>query len=289
MHPATATQPGILMRILHFAPVRFGLLYVILFYLYLAGFFYRQEYAKGTWEGLWATILAGIAMLGMYGIVVHFCERRQVTELALPPAARELGLGLLMGFGLYTLCMVVLMLTGNYRIHGVNDWHVLINGLSIALATGVFEELLFRAGVFRLAEEWVGTWWALAVSSVVFGFIHMDNEAANLQGVISISIWAGALLVGCYLLTRRMWLGIGLHAAWNYTQGSVYSGIVSGNAPPNGFFKSTLEGPDWLTGGSFGVEGSAVPLLVCGSVAIWIILAAKRRGHILPPPWKRKG
>ncbi|MCU0252351.1 MAG: CPBP family intramembrane metalloprotease, partial [Vicinamibacterales bacterium] len=240
-------------------------------------------------EGLWATILSGIAMLGMYGLVVHYCERRQVTELALKPAARELGLGLLMGFGLYTTCMVVLMLTGNYRIQGVTDWHVLIGGLSIALATGVFEELLFRAGVFRLAEEWFGTWLALVISSLVFGYTHMGNEAANLQGIISISIWAGALLAGCYLLTRRMWLGIGLHAAWNYTQGSVYSGIVSGNAPPNGFFKSTLQGPDWLTGGSFGVEGSAVPFLLCGSVAIWIIVAAKRRGHILPPLWKRKG
>ena len=289
MNCPTDSKPSLLQRLLHFAPVRFGLLYVILSYLYLAGYFYRQDVAKGAWEGLWATILSGIAMLGMYGLVVHFCERRQVTELALKPAPRELGLGLLMGFGLYTLCMVVLMLTGNYRIQGVHDWHVLISGLSIAVATGVFEELLFRAGVFRLAEEWFGTWWALAVSSVVFGFIHMDNEAANLQGVLSISIWAGALLVGCYLLTRRMWLGIGLHAAWNYTQGSVYSGIVSGNAPPNGFFKSTLQGPDWLTGGSFGVEGSAVPFVLCGSVAIWIIVAAKRRGHILPPPWKRKG
>lgn len=289
MNCPTDSKPSLLQRLLPFAPVRFGLLYVILSYLYLAGYFYRQDFAKGAWEGLWATILSGIAMLGMYGLVVHFCERRQVTELALKPAPRELGLGLLMGFGLYTLCMVVLMLTGNYRIQGVHDWHVLISGLSIAVATGVFEELLFRAGVFRLAEEWFGTWWALAISSVVFGFIHMDNEAANLQGVISISIWAGALLVGCYLLTRRMWLGIGLHAAWNYTQGSVYSGIVSGNAPPNGFFKSTLQGPDWLTGGSFGVEGSAVPFVLCGSVAIWIIVAAKRRGHILPPPWKRKG
>jgi uncharacterized protein len=289
MNAAFDSKPSLLQHVLHFAPVRLYLLYIILFYLYLAGFFYRQEYAKGTWEGLWATILAGIAMLGMYGLVVHFCERRQVTELALPPAARELGLGLLMGFGLYTLCMVVLMLTGSYRIHGVNDWHVLISGLSIALATGVFEELLFRAGVFRLAEEWFGTWWALLISSVVFGLTHLENDAVSLQGIISISIWAGALLVGCYLLTRRMWLGIGLHAAWNYTQGSVYSGIVSGNAPPNGFFKSTLQGPDWLTGGSFGVEGSVMPLLVCGSVAIWFIVAAKRRGHILRPLWKRNG
>ena len=227
-------------------------------------------------------------MLGMYGIVVHYYERRQVTELALKPATRELGLGLLLGFGLYTLCMAVLMLTGNYRIHGVNNRHVLISGMSIALATGVYEELFFRAGVFRLAEEWFGTWWALVISSLVFGYTHMGNEAADLQGIISISLWGGALLAGCYLLTRRLWLGIGLHAAWNYTQGSVYSGIVSGNAPPNGFFKSTPQGQEWLTGGSFGVEASALPFLVCGSVAIWMIVAAKRRGHIMPPLWKRE-
>jgi membrane protease YdiL (CAAX protease family) len=285
---ALDSNPSLLQRVLHFAPVRLYLLYLILPYLYLAGYFYRQDFAKGTWDGLWATILSCIAMLGMYGVVVHFSERREVTELALRPAARELGLGLLLGFGLYTLCMVVLMLTGSYRILGVNDWHVLISGLSIALATGVFEELLVRAGVFRLAEEWFGTWWALVISSVVFGFTHLDNDAASLQGVISISVWAGALLVGCYLLTRRMWLGIGLHAAWNYTQGSVYSGIVSGNAPPNGFFKANLQGPDWLTGGSFGVEGSVVPFVLCGIVAVWLLIAAKRRGHIMPPLWKRK-
>jgi membrane protease YdiL (CAAX protease family) len=289
LNAALDSNPGPLQRVLHFAPVRLLLLNLILPYLYLAGYFYRQDFAKGTWQGLWATILSGVAMLGIYGVMVHFCERRQVTELALRPAARELGLGLLLGFGLYTLCMVVLMLTGNYRTHGMNSWHVLVSGMSIALATGVFEELLFRAGVFRLAEEWFGTWWALAISSVVFGYTHVGNEAADLQGVIAISLWGGALLVGCYLLTRRMWLGIGLHAAWNYTQGSVYSGIVSGNAPPNGFFKSTLEGPEWLTGGRFGVEASALPLVVCGTVAIWMLVAAKRRGHIMPPPWKRKG
>jgi membrane protease YdiL (CAAX protease family) len=288
MHMSAATAPTPLQRALHFAPVRLWFLYVILSYLYLAGYFYRQDFAKGIWPGLWATTLSGIAMLGMYAIVVHFCERRQVTELALRPAARELGLGLLMGFGLYTLCMLVLMLTGNYSIHGVNAWPVLVSGMSIALATAVFEELLFRAGVFRLAEEWFGTWIALVISSLVFGYTHLGNEAGSVQGVVSISVWAGALLVGCYLLTRRVWLGIGLHAAWNYTQGSVYSGIVSGNGPSNGFFKSSLEGPDWLTGGSFGAEASVVPLLLCGAVAIWLLVAAKRRGHILAPPWRRK-
>jgi membrane protease YdiL (CAAX protease family) len=289
MSTRTDSRLDLLSRILHFAPVRLYLLYLILPYLYVAGYFYRQDLAKGTWEGLWATILSGIAMLGMYGLVVHYCERRQVTELALKPAARELGLGLLLGFGLYTLCMLVLILTGNFRIQGVNDWHVLISGLSIALATGVFEELLFRGGVFRLAEEWFGTWWALVISSLLFGYTHLSNEEATLQGVISISLGASIMLAGCYLLTRRLWLGIGLHAAWNYTQGSVYSGIVSGNAPPSGYFKSTLQGPEWLTGGSFGVEASVVAFLVCAAVGVWMIIAAKRRGHILPPLWTRRG
>lgn len=279
--------PSLWQKILHFAPTRMGLLYLILPYLYLAGFFYRQSYAQGPWAGLWATVLSGISMLALYAVVVHFTERRPVTELALKPAAKELGLGLLLGFGLYTACILVLMISGNFRITGTGDWHVLIGGMAIALATGVFEELLFRAGVFRLAEEWFGTWWALVISGVVFGYTHLGNEAASMQGVISISLWAGMLLAACYLLTRRLWLGIGLHAAWNYTQGSVYSGIVSGNAPPDGYFKSTLQGPDWLTGGSFGVEASVVAFLICSAVGIWMLIVAKRRGHFLAPPWKR--
>jgi len=59
MNCPTDSKPSLLQRLLHFAPVRFGLLYVILSYLYLAGYFYRQDFAKGAWEGLWATILSG--------------------------------------------------------------------------------------------------------------------------------------------------------------------------------------------------------------------------------------
>jgi membrane protease YdiL (CAAX protease family) len=178
---------------------------------------------------------------------------------------------------------------GNYRIVGLHEWHILLTGMATALATGVFEELLFRGGVFRLAEEWFGSWAALVISSLVFGFVHLNNEEATLQGVVSISIWAGILLAATYLLTRRLWLGIGLHAAWNYTQGTAYSGIVSGNAPPEGFVKSTLQGSEWLTGGSFGVEASVVAVAVCSTVGVLMLVKAVRRGHIMPPPWKRQG
>ena len=105
---------------------------------------------------------------------------------------------------------------------------------------------------------------------------------------MSISIWAGILLAATYVLTRRLWLGIGLHAAWNYTQGTVYSGVVSGNAPPEGLVKSTLQGSEWLTGGSFGVEASVVAVAVCSTVGVLMLVKAVRRGHVVPPLRKRK-
>ena len=105
-----------------------------------------------------------------------------MSELALPPTARELGLGLLLGFGLYSVCMVILMARGTTASMACNDWHILLTGMSIALATGVFEELLFRGGVFRLAEEWFGTWAALLISCWCSASRTCDAEGATLQG-----------------------------------------------------------------------------------------------------------
>jgi hypothetical protein len=178
------------------------------------------------------------------------------------------------------------MLLCVYRVDGVNAWQMLLPGLAAPVATGVFEELLFRAGVFRIAEKWLGSWIALVISSLVFGFVHLENDSATMQGILSISTWAGILLAATYMLTRRLWLGIGLHAAWNYTQGTVWSGIVSGNeAPAAGLVRSSMQGPDWLTGGSFGVEASLVALLVCSAVGVAMLVVAARRGNVVPPAW----
>jgi membrane protease YdiL (CAAX protease family) len=278
---------GPLLRFLRFTPVRMALLWVLLTYLYLSVYFFRATYAQGPLKGVAATLMAGAVMLIVYASVVSFIERRSVSELAPRPMARELGLGVLMGFGLYSACVLILMALGNYRIDGLQDWHVLLTGLATALATGIYEELWFRGVVFRVAQEWFGSWAALLVSSLVFGFVHWDAPGATLQGLVSISLWAGLLLSATYLLTGRLWLGIGLHAAWNYTQGTVYSGIVSGNAPPEGFVKSTLQGSEWLTGGAFGVEASLVAAAVCGTVGALMLVKAVRLGRMVPPEWKR--
>jgi membrane protease YdiL (CAAX protease family) len=285
----TEKEPGWFLRIAGFPLVFLAILYVVLTYLYLSGHFFRMSFTQGPIQGLAATAMAATMMLVVYAALVRALERREASELASPPMVRELGIGLLLGFGLYTTCILILMLLGFYRVDGINAWAILLPGLAAPLATGVFEELLFRGGVFRVVEKWCGSWIALVVSSLVFGFVHLENEGATMQGILSISIWAGILLAATYMLTRRLWLGIGLHAAWNYTQGTVWSGIVSGSdAPVPGLVRSSMQGPDWLTGGAFGVEASVVALLVCTGVGLAMLVVAARRGNVVPPPWMHR-
>jgi hypothetical protein len=70
------------------------------------------------------------------------------------------------------------------------------------------------------------------------------------------------LLGAAYLLTRRLWLAMGIHSGWNFTQGWIFSVPVSGGKAPEGLLLTTRHGPEWLTGGAFGLEASAVAMVV---------------------------
>jgi membrane protease YdiL (CAAX protease family) len=249
---------------------------------------YAQGLEKGPIPAILASVLGCALMVMVYRSLSVHIEARDVPEVAVRSMARELAVGLALGFGLYSLCIVILMALGVYRLEGFNDPQILLVGLAGPLATGFYEELLFRGGVFRLAQIWFGSWAAIVINALVFGYVHMGSDGATLQGIASITIWAGVLLAATYLLTGRLWLGIGLHCAWNYTQGAVYSGIVSGNGEMTGFARSAMKGPDYLTGGSFGVEASLVAFLVCTTTGVIMIVMAVRRGNIVRPAWAHR-
>ncbi len=231
-----------------------------------------------------AVCIAGLALYLGHG---KFIEQRDVSELAMSGMGRELGIGVIIGAGLYTGCVLVLMVLGISRIDGLNPWSYMIPAIAMALSSGIFEELLFRGVLFRSVEAWFGSWAALVVSSLVFGLAHLMNPQGTVEGALYIAVEAGMLLAAAYMLTRRLWLSMGFHAAWNYTQSGIFSGIVSGTGASQGLVKSTTDGPDILTGGSFGVESSVIALLLCTVTGVVMLVMATRRGRIIPPVWKR--
>lgn len=239
--------------------------------------------------GVGIAVGMALVVLAAYLAWARFIERRAVTELSLPGAGREWGIGALIGAGLYTGCVLLLMLLGMYRIEGLNPLAFMIPAAAMAVKSAVFEELLFRGVLLRSVEAMAGSWIAIIVSSLVFGLIHLFNPDATLAGAIYIAIEAGLLLAAAYLVTRRLWIAIGFHMAWNYVQSAVFSGIVSGSVALPGLFQARIEGPTFFTGGSFGMEQSVFALVLCTAAGVVLLVMAKRRGHLLPPPWKRGG
>lgn len=228
--------------------------------------------------------LAAIALYVAYG---KFIERREVTELSTPGIGREWATGALIGVGLYTACAVALMLLGYYKVEGFNPLVFTIPALALAIKSGVFEELIFRGVLHQSVESIFGSWAGIAAASFVFGFLHLLNPAATMTGAIYISIEAGLLLSAAYMVTRRLWICIGFHMGWNFVQEGVYSGVVSGSVGEPGLLKATIEGPTLLTGGTFGMEQSLFALVFCTTTGVILLMIAIRRGHILPPIWKR--
>jgi uncharacterized protein len=287
MTEPASPQPAQWLRIAQYPPVRLAVFGVIMFYMLGFSNNFMGQAAGNKWLQLAVVIGWSAVGFAVYSWLVRLIERRAVTELALPGMGKELGIGLLIGAGLYTASVLVLMMMGMYKIQGLNPISYMLPAIAMALSAAVTEELLFRGVLFRIVEEWLGSWISLVVSSVVFGLVHLMNPTATWTGAIFISVEAGILLGAAYMLTRRLWMSMGFHFAWNYTQSGVFSGIVSGADADPGLIKDTIAGPALLTGGQFGLEASVVAALFCTTTGVILTIMAVRRGHVVQPFWKR--
>lgn len=235
---------------------------------------------------LGATILA-VLFIATYKGYKRWIERAPDRELEFAGAGRELALGLLGGAALFSVMTGIVALLGGFEIIGLRGAGAIWSMLGLAVFSGVFKEILLRGIVFRQLEAWLGSWIALALSSALFGALHITNPGATWFSSVAIAVEAGILLGAAYMLTRRLWLAIGIHAAWNFTQGWVFSVPVSGGEAPLGLLITRRLGPDWLTGGDFGLEASVVAMVVATLAGVILLLLAIQRGELVAAPWRR--
>lgn len=299
MDPRPDSRIRLFLRILRNPFVSLLVLYNLVFYAHWSGNAYLMTFGTSAVSplilasGPLLPLVTGVFIIGnillVYWSYAHFVERRSVSELSLSCMGRELGIGLLLGFGLMTICFVIAMVLGLYRIEGIASWQNLVKGVTAGTVTTPFgEEMLFRGVMFRILEEVFGGWVALVLSSVWFGYVHSGNPGETFAGLAAIAIVYGPMLTVPLMVTRRLWMGIGLHITWNYSMGKIYSNFVSGGDPMQGFLKADFQGPEFLTGGSAGMEGSLIGVLVSVTFTLGMLILAVRRGRIVPPSWSRK-
>jgi hypothetical protein len=229
-----------------------------------------------------------LLLLAVYKFVIVRLGERPRDDLRAAGALKGLGLGLLIGTLLFGAVVGMAALLGVYRITGHGDTHELLKDLiGMTILAAFTEELLFRGILFRWIEEFGGSWAALLVTSALFGLAHIFNANATWFSSFAIAVEAGILLGGAYMLSRSLWLPMGFHAAWNFTQGFIFDVPVSGN-DEHGLVQAKLAGPALLSGGEFGLEASVIAL-VCATVAgLWLVVLAVKRGELMQPMWTRR-
>jgi uncharacterized protein len=212
-----------------------------------------------------------VAVVVSYLVGVRWIEHRHASELATQRGFAEFATGLTLGMGLFTILMVILWLLDVYHPSKWAGFAPLFDGFWFALLTAINEEIVFRGLLFRLSQKVLGVWGALALTSLLFGAAHAFNHGATVGSSGAIAVEAGILLGAAYALTQRLWLPIGLHLGWNFTEGSIFGMSVSGGSTRGSLVIGTLHGRNFVTGGSFGPEASIVAVAVSLAASLFLL------------------
>lgn len=222
---------------------------------------------------------AALSLIGFALLLWGFARTDFRLTFAPRGIAAELGAGVLLGGGLIAAGGLILLALGVYRGHDFGVGPGVLVGVMLGVGAACGEEVFFRGFLLRLLNARFGSTVAVAVLSVGFGLVHVTNGGAGWYGALAIVLSAGLLLNASYLLTGRLWLPIGIHFAWNAMQAAVFGTDVSGSGSGRGLWAGELTGPTWLSGGTMGLEGSVVVIVIGLAAGIGLTVLAVKRGR----------
>ncbi len=177
-----------------------------------------------------------------------------------------------------TLGFVILYAVGWMEIQSVAmNASLFIGFLLLFFVQSTFEEMVIRSFLLPTLSYRFNIWIGLIISSLVFAFLHFDNENSSWLSLFNIFI-AGMLLGIIYLRYQQIWAPIGLHMSWNFLQGNFYGFEVSG-MDVYSYIDSAETGPDLWTGGGFGFEGSLLATIFLSILSWWIWKQAPENFH----------
>ncbi len=251
--------------------------------------------ANGLSSGDWF-YLADRAIL-LFLLVIGFAamgyagqrQRQPVREMGLairPGWKREFALGSAIGWAGVTVCALVIALFGALVITFYTAWRqfaLIPLDLATLLVAALAEEVAFRGYAFQRLIEAINPTFATLLLSALFALIHINNPGASTASTL-VTFLAGVLFSVAYLRTRALWVGWGIHFAWNASMAVLFGLPLSGLTRFSPVIASTAIGPTWLTGFDYGPEGSAVGIVVILALVIVTIYATRNLKHQYAQP-----
>jgi CAAX protease family protein len=232
-----------------------------------------------------AALVVGVPLVYL---AVKYLWRRDCDWMRLRFSPKLFLSGLALGTILPFCALAIIYFFGEVEITGtpvrlgVEELYSIIFGsLSYVLFVALAEEIVFRGMV---AREWAVKWgWTIAavLGGIYFGALHLlpilgKASVSNILLVLVAAVAVTFLFVALYIRSGSLWLPIGFHAAWNFTLQTLIGTTMSGHDSEFGLFQTELSGPDFLTGGEFGLESSAGTIGLYAIVALLLIFWSKK-------------
>lgn len=202
-------------------------------------------------------------------------EGRRLDDYGLPwPQAfgKMFWVGAIWGLAALTVFMIALrgihaFYFGQVVLHGARLVKFAVFWAVYFVLVALFEEFFFRGYTLHTVTQMIGFWPAALLLSSAFGALHSRNPGENWAGLL------GAVAIGiffCLTLQRTgsLWFAVGFHTFWDWGQTYLYSVPDSGTTEPGHLLRPSFHGPEWLTGGSVGPEGSILCFAVIGSLCL---------------------
>ncbi len=224
----------------------------------------------------WFILLTqGVGLIGgivMLFILWRFVNKKRISEMGFKKFSPDFITGLAIGAVSIVVIFLILFFTKNIELtnslRSPDFSAYTLSYLLFFILVGFSEELTFRGYIMStLADNGNSKTVVYIVSSLVFGIAHLLNPNVAILGIVNIFL-VGLLFAYMYDKTKSLWMPIGYHITWNYFQGNVFGFPVSGTTPYGLYGIDVSVGNDWLTGGSFGLEGGflATLMIACGFI-----------------------
>ena len=209
----------------------------------------------------WGTV---VALFGAHLFVLRFVEHRGWDFVWLDRRAarpRPLLAGFLIGVLAIGVPSLLLMAIGWLdATDAPGPWQTgALATAMMLLPAAMAEELMIRGYPLAVLREALGWRWAIVLTAVVFGVLHVFNPNVAAHAIILVTI-AGIFLGAIVYQMRSLWAATAAHFAWNVTLAVFLHTAVSGQELPVGDYRVVDGGPDWATGGAWGPEGGAAAM-----------------------------
>jgi membrane protease YdiL (CAAX protease family) len=222
--------------------------------------------------------VSSILLLVSYYYFFRLYDKRKITELSIRHLPKEMFGGFIFGFLTISFSILIIYLLGHYQAISITSVHYSAMFFTVLIIAALVEDLFHRGLIVREIENWLGTHIAIVIAMLV-ELQHIFNPNSDLFSFFFYLIW-GFTMAMMFIYTKRIWLPFFFHLGWNFAQ-PFYGSNLTGTNDMGSIIQSKFTGPELLTGGALGIEGSIFTVSFLLIIGIVLYYLAKKEGKIV--------